>query len=73
MRMNNFFIFLRQHRKKLGLTQEDVARKTGISRTYIARIETDIHYPSLTTALILSKFLGFSLDDVKITRDKERK
>ena len=46
---------LRQHRAKQGLSQVDLAEKSGISREYIAHLETGHHDPSLSILVTLAK------------------
>lgn len=49
---------LKRLREAQGLTQEALAEKAGISRTYIARLETAKHDPTLTVIEKLAKALG---------------
>ena len=46
---------LRRHR---SLTQEALALKAGLSRTYLARLETARQDPTLSTLVKLAKALG---------------
>jgi transcriptional regulator with XRE-family HTH domain len=48
---------LKQHRAKQGLSQADLGEKAGITREYIARLETGRHDPSLGTLVKLAKAL----------------
>ena len=45
-------------RRAAGLTQEALAKRIGISREYVARIEGGHHEPSLTTLVKVAKALG---------------
>ena len=45
-------------RDKRAMTQEMLAKKAGISRGYLARVETERHKPTLTTLRKLAKALG---------------
>ena len=54
---------LKALREKRQLSQEALARKAGISRTYLARLETARQDPTLSTLEKLAKALG-----VKVTR-----
>jgi len=45
-------------REKRGLTQEALAKKTGLSRGYLARLESGRHDPSLSTLEKIAKALG---------------
>ena len=42
-------------RKELGLSQEDVANKAGLSQQAVSRIEQGVNSPSILT---ISKYLG---------------
>ncbi len=53
-----------QHlRKSRGLTQRQLHRRSRISRSYLARIESGIMTPSLNTVEKISKALGVALND----------
>jgi transcriptional regulator with XRE-family HTH domain len=45
-------------RTKRGLSQRELAEKSGISREYIARLETARQDPTLSTLEKLAKALG---------------
>jgi transcriptional regulator with XRE-family HTH domain len=49
---------LRMLRRRRGLTQEALAAKAGLSRTYLARLETARQDPTLSTLVKLAKALG---------------
>ena len=57
----------RTFRQRRGLTQAELAAKAGISRGYLARLETARQDPTLTTLERLARALG-----VKVTRLAER-
>ena len=44
-------------RKKRGWSQEELAQKAGLSRTYLARLETARQDPTLSTLEKLAKAL----------------
>jgi transcriptional regulator with XRE-family HTH domain len=48
---------LRRLRAGQGMTQEILAKKAGISRVYVARLETGKQDPTLTTLKKLAKAL----------------
>jgi len=48
---------LKQYRESRGLTQEALAKKAGLSRAYIARLEIGRHNPTLSTLEKLAKAL----------------
>ena len=45
-------------RDRRGMAQEALAKKAGISRGYLARVETGRHEPTLTMLRKLAKALG---------------
>jgi len=49
-------------RLQIGLTQDKVAKKTGLTREYIARLEQGIHDPSLSVLVKLAKVLTVKVD-----------
>jgi transcriptional regulator with XRE-family HTH domain len=49
---------LKTLRERRGLTQETLAAKAGLSRTYLARLETVRQDPTLSTLVKLAKALG---------------
>lgn len=53
--------WLRELRHKRGLTQEEVAERAGIARTYYVQLETGSGCKSLSpdTAMRVAKVLGF--------------
>jgi transcriptional regulator with XRE-family HTH domain len=56
-------IRLKALRTQRGLSQEALAEKAGLSRTYVARLETARQDPTLSTLEKLAKALG-----VKVTK-----
>lgn len=57
---NNLF----QARKKVGLSQEAVAEKLGVSRQTISKWETDETLPDIYQSKKLSNIYNISLDDL---------
>ena len=55
---------LRALRGKRRLSQEELARKAGISRTYLARLETARQDPTLTTMEKLAKALKVTVAEL---------
>lgn len=55
---------VRAFRREAGLTQEQLADKTGLHVTYIAGIETGRRNPSLKTILSLAEGLGVSASEL---------
>jgi putative transcriptional regulator len=55
---------LRDAREKLGLTQEKLAEKAGVSRQTIISIEGGRYVPSLELALRLGKVFRCKVEDL---------
>jgi transcriptional regulator with XRE-family HTH domain len=53
--MGTLGINLREARKKLGLTQEEVARRSGVHSTEVSRIEGGKRDPKVSTLERLAK------------------
>jgi transcriptional regulator with XRE-family HTH domain len=52
---------IRTRREKLGLSQEKLAERSGLDRTYISMLERGKRNPSLLNLLKLVKGLGTSV------------
>lgn len=56
---------LRRARKAAGIaSQGELARLSGVSRSYITEIEKGIKKPSVRVATILADTIGVSLDEL---------
>ena len=64
------------NRKKLGLTQQELADKTGINRSMISHIESEDYVPSIPQLEQLSSCLDFDITDLFVenntTQPKEK-
>jgi DNA-binding XRE family transcriptional regulator len=60
---------LRELRLAAGLTQAELARRTGIHRPNIARVEAGRHTPSLETLARLANAIGVSTTYVLVSRE----
>ena len=56
--------FVREHRKRLGMTQKDLAQAVGVSRQSIISIERGKYVPSLPLALQLAKLFECHVDQL---------
>lgn len=77
-------IRLKLLRKKLGVTLETLAEKTGMTKSYLSKVERGLNTPSIAAALKLSKALnvnveelfsegGDKLDSYSLVRSDQRK
>ena len=57
-----FGTFLSQLRKERGISQEDLARRCGVSRQTINAIENNKYDPTLSLAFSLAGALGTTVD-----------
>jgi transcriptional regulator with XRE-family HTH domain len=55
---------LKKLREARGLTQEELARKAGISRAYLARLEIGLHDPHLSRLRKLAKALRVKVSEL---------
>ena len=55
---------LKEHRNRLGLSQEDVAERIFVSRQTISNWENDKTYPDMQSLLLLSRLFDTSIDDL---------
>jgi transcriptional regulator with XRE-family HTH domain len=55
---------IRDRREKLSLTQDELARRVGISRMYLSRLETDARDGTIATIRAVAKALDLSLDEL---------
>lgn len=55
---------IRDQRKDLGLSQEELAKKCGVSRQTVDAIENNKYDPTLILAFSLAKELKITVDDL---------
>ena len=53
---------LREERRAAGLSQRDVAERTGVSDAYLSQVERGRHEPSLRVLTAVASTLGVSLE-----------
>jgi putative transcriptional regulator len=56
--------FIRMHRARLDLTQEQLARAIGVSRQTIHAVERGKAEPSVMLALKMADIFGLSVDEL---------
>ncbi len=49
---------LREHRERLGISQEELAERAGVDRTYISILERGLKSPTLETLGKICSVLG---------------
>ena len=68
MRLKNH---LKQHRARLDLTQQELARRVGVTRQTILAIEKEHYAPSALLAFRIAAELGMSVDELFELADGE--
>ena len=65
---------LTELRSESGLTQEQVAEKLNVTRSAIARWETDKGFPDITNLIAISKLYDITVDElIKGSREVQQK
>lgn len=59
---------IRERRKEMKISQEELAKKCGVSRQTINAIENNKYDPTLSLAFALSRELGMLVDELFISR-----
>ena len=55
---------IKEHRARLGMSQEELAEKIFVSRQTISNWETDRTYPDVQSLLLLSNLFDVSVDSL---------
>ena len=63
---------IRRQRVKLGLTQEELAARTELSKGFISQLERDLTSPSIATLMDILEALGTNLADFFSERPDEK-
>lgn len=66
-----FGLAVKTAREEQGLTQEDLAHKAGLHRTYLSDVERGGRNPSLVSIEKLALALGLSLADLFARLDED--
>ncbi|MBK5491318.1 helix-turn-helix transcriptional regulator [Bacillus sp. TH17] len=64
---------LKKFRESQNLSQEDVAKKIGVTRQAVYKWENDKSYPDIDNLIILSEFYNVTLDDLIKENDSFKK
>jgi len=63
---------LHKLRKEKGLTQQDLAKKAGVSQQLIGHYENGIRAPKLEKAILLAKALGVPVEAINGQLEKRK-
>ncbi len=55
---------IRERRKELGLSQEELAKRCGVTRQTVNAIENNKYDPTLALAFALARELGLTVDEL---------
>lgn len=59
-----FGSILKRHRTLANVSQEELAFRAGVDRTYISRLERGVRQPTITTLIGLGAALGTSATEL---------
>jgi transcriptional regulator with XRE-family HTH domain len=60
----NIGVRLRENRKRLNLTLDEVAQRTGLTKGFISEVERDLVSPSLVSLLAICDALGMKVGEL---------
>ena len=60
---------IRNKRKEKGISQEELAKRCGVSRQTINAIENDKYDPTLSLAFRLARELGLTVDELCMPKE----
>lgn len=66
-----FGAILQRYRNAAGLSQEELAFRADVDRTFISRLERGIRQPTITTLLALGQALNVSAADLASETEAE--
>jgi DNA-binding XRE family transcriptional regulator len=55
---------VKKHRKRVGLSQEEIAFQCDIDRTYISKVERGVANPSLLILVKIAEMLNVRIEDL---------
>jgi len=62
---------MKEHRARLGLNQEELARLVGVRRETISNLEKGRYNPSLVLAWNIAKVFGVAIEEVFTVEGEE--
>lgn len=63
---------IKKRRQKLGLTQEELAARTELSKGFISQLERDLTSPSIATLMDILEVLGVDIADFFAREEDEK-
>ena len=55
---------IKKYRQQIGISQEELAHRAGVDRTFVSRLERGIRQPTITTVIQLSRGLEISAEEL---------
>ena len=71
--LKNFGALIVQRRKTLGISQEELAFRSDLDRTYVSGLERGVRNPSLTAIVKVATGLGITTDRLLKGLETERR
>ena len=65
--MDAFAIELKTRRRALGISQEELAHRSKVNRTFVARMESGQNQPSLSVLFLLCEGLGIKPEELMVS------
>ena len=65
-----FGLVIRRHRERVGISQEELAHRAGLHRTYVSMLERGVRNSTLLVVSMLAKALGTTM--TRMVGDLER-
>ena len=62
---------MKEHRARLGLKQEELAKLVGVRRETIGRLEKGLYNPSLKLAMDIAQVFGLTVEEVFTFREEK--
>lgn len=66
--MKKFASFVKENRKKMGLSQEDLAKATGMNTSYISRLEKGTNFQSVKIDFFVKLVDTFEMTDMDVMK-----
>ena len=66
-----FGSILKRHRTLANVSQEELAFRAGVDRTYISRLERGVRQPTITTLIGLGAALGIPASELVSETERE--
>lgn len=60
---------IKECREESGLTQDELAKKAGVSRPFLSNVENGVAIPTVTKAADIAEALGRSIDQLFSMKD----